>query len=149
MVSNIEEQFFKTFDIPKLFSMDINIGDLDANWITVTEPTLKKLWDNHGWDIGNEAAYIDPDEETEEIPTTFKEFKKSNYWREEYPEITDTILIKLVKFLLDCEISINYTDFTSNSSFEEFKEDLLKMVIFWCHEYQHRERKIKEIVLEN
>lgn len=125
MVSNIEEQFFKTFDIPKLFSMDINIGDLDANWITVTEPTLKKLWDNHRWDIGNEAGYVDPDEEKEEIPTTFKEFKKSNFWREEYPEITAEILLELIGFL---NVTYNKYESTGYSPFA-LKIDILKQII--------------------
>lgn len=94
MASEIEEQFFKTFDIPKQFSMYVNFGDFDCNFQTVTEKSLKKLWDNYGFELGNSAYWLDDD--IEKIPESFKEFKKSDFYREEYPEITTEILLELI-----------------------------------------------------
>lgn len=98
MVSEIEEQFYKTFDIPKHFSMEVNFGDLDCNFQTVTEKSLKKLWDNYEFDLGCSEYWFEDDKKA---PKTFEEFKKSDFWREEHPKITDEILLKLICLLND------------------------------------------------
>lgn len=81
MTTEIEKKFFKAFDIPKRFYALINIGDLDYQEKEVSSLTLRKLWNQVKW-------YI--------VSKTFKEFKKSNLWREAYPEITDRILLELI-----------------------------------------------------
>ena len=82
MVTEIEKQFFDTFGIPKIYKTIINIGDFDVNLKEVQAPTLKELY---------EIAKLDFT-----TPIYFSWFKRSKKWSEDYPQITDRILLELI-----------------------------------------------------
>lgn len=82
MLTNLEKQFFDTFEIPKIFKTTINIGDLDTNYIEIQAPTLKELYEEATFDF--------------ETPIYFSWFKRSKRWSEEYPQITDTHYLELI-----------------------------------------------------
>ena len=82
MTTELEKQFFETFNIPKIFKTTINIGDLDTNYEEIQAPTLKELYEEARFDF--------------ETPIYFSWFKRSKRWSEEYPEITDRQYLELI-----------------------------------------------------
>lgn len=118
MTTDVEKKFFEAFDIPKRFYAPINIGDLDYQEKEVSSPTLRKLWNQVKWDlICNEDL----------APETYAEFKKSNFWREEYPEITDRILLELI--VINNENAPAVVDTL---------DELRNQVLYWCIVYKKR-----------
>ena len=85
MTTELEKQFFDTFGIPKIYKTTMNIGDLDVNLKEIQAPTLKELYEIAKYDFT--------------IPIYFSWFKRSKRWSEEYPEITDRILLELFDIL--------------------------------------------------
>lgn len=82
MTTEIEKQFFSVFKIPKIFKTIINTGDLDLNYVEIQAPTLKELYEKAQYDFNT--------------PIYFSWFKRSKKWCEEYPQITDRILLELI-----------------------------------------------------
>lgn len=98
MTNEIEKKFFEAFGIPKRFYALINIGDLDYQAKKVSSPTLRKLWNQVEWDLISHEDIV---------PETFAEFKKSNLWVEDYPEITDGILLELMLLALNNDFVVH------------------------------------------
>lgn len=122
MEKRVEKEFFEKFNIPKYFSMEVNFGDLDCNFQTVIAKSLNELWDNYEFDLSCSEYWF---EEGEKAPKTYQEFKKSDYWREEYPEITADILLELIGFL-----NVTYNTYKS-AGYSPFalKIEILKQII--------------------
>lgn len=149
MTTDVEKKFFEAFDIPKRFYAPINIGDLDYQEKEVSSPTLRKLWNQVKWDlICNEDL----------APETYAEFKKSNFWREEYPEITDRILLELIEIIIKRDFDIlklykvddsYHGQFDTNIEhyFANYQKDTLKdLILDICQHnygiYYHQVRKL-------
>lgn len=108
MTTDLEKQFFDTFLIPKIYKTIINIGDLDVNLKEVQAPTLKELY---------EIAKLDFT-----TPIYFSWFKRSKKWSEDYPQITDRILLELI--CIYCTEMNCWTNFTT--TVEKLREEILK-----------------------
>lgn len=91
----IQKQFFEKYNIPKRFYTTINLGDLDNNYQEVSANTLEDLFND---------VQMHLDEWVEDV----KDFKD---YEEKYPEITDSIYLKLIKIIVN-----NYGDFTINKT---------------------------------
>lgn len=81
MTTELEKQFFETFEIPKIYKTTINIGDLDVNLKEIQAPTLKELYEIAQYDFTT--------------PIYFSWFKRSKRWSEVYPQITDRHYLEL------------------------------------------------------
>ena len=90
MTTKIQKQFFEKYNIPKRFYTIVNLGDLDNNYQEVSANTLEELFDN---------VQMDLEEWVEDV----KDFKD---YEEKYPEITDSIYLRLIKIIIR-----NYSDF--------------------------------------
>ena len=101
MTTKLEKQFFKVFEISKIFKTTINTGDLDLNYIEIQAPTLKELYEEAQFDL--------------DTPIYFSWFKRSKRWSEEYPEITDTHYLKLISTQLRID-KLNSVTFTPNKT---------------------------------
>lgn len=120
MATEIEKQFFETFGIPKIYKTTINIGDLDVNLKEIQAPTLKELYEIAKYDFTT--------------PIYFSWFKRSKRWSEDYPQITDRILLNLILIMNPYAPPVGDT-------MEEMKEQ----VLYWCTQYA---KKIKHKVQE-
>lgn len=94
MTTKIQKQFFEKYNIPKRFYTIVNLGDLDYNYQEVSADTLEELFDNV-------QMYL---EEWVEDVKYFKDYE------EKYPEITDSIYLKLIKIIIK-----NYGNFSIDS----------------------------------
>ena len=112
------KKFFEAFGIPKRFYALINIGDLDSQAKKVSSPTLRKLWNQVEWDLISQEDVV---------PETFAEFKKSNLWVEDYPEITDRILLELIVINNENAPAVGDT-----------LDELRNQVLYWCIVYKKR-----------
>ena len=84
MTTKIQKQFFEKHNIPKRFYTIVNLGDLDNNYQEVSADTLEELFDD---------VQMSLDEYVEDV----KDFKD---YEEKYPEITDSIYLKLIKIIV-------------------------------------------------
>ena len=82
MTTELEKQFFETFEIPKIYKTTINIGDLDVNIKEIQAPTLKELYEIAKYDFTT--------------PIYFSWFKRSKRWSEDYPQITDRHYLEFI-----------------------------------------------------
>ena len=108
-MSDIEKEFYETFNIPQKFYTIVNFGDLDNNYQEVSANSLEELFNNYN-------SYLD--EYIEDI----KDFMD---WRSGYEDITSDIVLGLSKILMDfgwlhCE------KFTIDKYLTEFDNDELK-----------------------
>lgn len=118
MKTETEKEFYEAFDIPKRFYASINIGDLDYQPQEVSSPTLRKLWNQVEWHLISHEDIA---------PETYAEFKKSDFWSEEYPEITDRILLELIVINNENAPAVGKT-----------LEELRNQVLYWCIVYKNR-----------
>jgi len=79
----IEQEFFKSFNIPTKFYTTVNLGDLDNNYQEVSANTLQELFDDN-------AFWID---------TYIEDIKDFHDWEEKYPPITPEIVLKLLEII--------------------------------------------------
>lgn len=81
----IEQDFFKSFNIPTKFYTTVNLGDLDNNYQEVSANTLQELFkQNNFWF----------DEYIEDI-------KDFHDWEEKYPSITPEIVLELEEIIIN------------------------------------------------
>ena len=85
MLAELQQKFFETFEIPKVYKTSINTGDLDLNYVEIQAPTLEKLYEEAQFDL--------------DTPIFFSWFKRSKRWSEEYPQITDRQYLELICIL--------------------------------------------------
>src|SRR5574344_1773949 len=81
----IEQEFFKSFNIPTKFYTTINLGDLDNNYQEVSASTLQELFEENNFWF---------DEYIEDI-------NDFHDWEEKYPPITPEIVLELIKIIAD------------------------------------------------
>ena len=114
MTTELEKQFFKVFEIPKIFKTTINTGDLDLNYVEIQAPTLKELYEEARFDF--------------ETPIYFSWFKRSKRWREEYPQITDRHYLELI-CVLNKNVSITDRLYRNEMTIECLKTMVLHDLI--------------------
>ena len=83
MATDIKQNFFESFNIPKRFYTIVNFGDLDNNYQEVSAGTLKELFEDYNWHL-------------DEYVSDIKDFTG---YEEKYPEITAEIILELEKIV--------------------------------------------------
>ena len=113
MLAELQQKFFETFEIPKVFKTSINTGDLDLNYVEIQAPTLEKLYEEAQFDL--------------DTPIFFSWFKRSKRWREEYPENKDRHYLELL-CILNKVSDAKHGEYHTIISFDykSLKEDIIE-----------------------
>ena len=112
MLAELQQKFFETFDIPKVYKTSINTGDLDLNYVEIQAPTLEKLYEEAQYDL--------------DTPIFFSWFKRSKRWSEEYPQITDRQYLELICILSTYMNEIDNIQLITAENIDYLKEHILK-----------------------
>lgn len=117
-MTNIEEAFYKIFDIPQKFYTTVNFGDLDNNYKEVSANSLEELFENYSF-------YLD------EYIENIEDF---HGYRIGYDEITSDTLLQLINIIIhkDLEFGCSYSKLhnTYFASKEDGNDNYLS-----CQEY--------------
>lgn len=116
MASTIELEFYETFGIPKEYVMYIDMGDLDYRPIEYRYRNLSALYRMAL--LGNY-----------DIPESFKEFKKSKLYSEEYPKITDKRILKLLAELNKTVSLTGWETFARGTTVIQLRNEILQACI--------------------
>lgn len=99
-MTNHIEQLMKAAGVKPRFYMQVNVGDLDCNFQEVSENTLKKLWDNWSFHLDSSSYWME-EEDREQIPENYEDFKKSDFWEKKYPDFTPEKQLELIKLIVN------------------------------------------------
>lgn len=121
-MTNHIEQLMKAAGVKPRFYMQVNVGDLDCNFQEVSENTLKKLWDNWSFHLDSSSYWME-EEDREQIPENYEDFKKSDFWEKKYPAFTPEKQLKLIKLIMKAG---------NIDNIHQYYYEISKMFVFEC-----------------